>query len=155
MLSGIWIVRIWCRQSLEDRDLVEAVRELDVGSEGREGTHAKWARRVGCQQLGWLGGRRLGGQTRDGGGPGWQAEMGMRGSEGETERRLANSWEDVRKPGLAGIHHTLSTRQGWGMLGGQVCLPGAYEEEDMDPSGAHTPRREARAAGLQLGIHRR
>lgn len=130
------------------------MRELDVGSEGREGTHAKWARRVGCQQLGWLGGRRLGGQTRDGGGPGWQAEMGMRGLEGETKRRLANSREDVRKPGLAGIHHTLSTRQGWGMLGGQICLPGAYEE-DMDPSGAHTPRREARAAGLQLGIHRR
>ena len=65
--------------------------------------------------------------------------MGRRGSEGETERRLANGWEDVRKPGLAGIYHTLSTRQGWGVLGGQVCLPGAYEEEDMDPSGANTP----------------
>lgn len=81
--------------------------------------------------------------------------MGRRGSEGETERRLANGWEDVRKPGLAGIYHTLSTRQGWGVLGGQVCLPGAYEEEDMDPSGAHTPRREPRAVGLQLGIHQR
>ena len=50
MLSGIWIVRIWCHQSLEDRDLEEAMRELDVGSEGREGTHAKWARRV-CLEI--------------------------------------------------------------------------------------------------------
>lgn len=75
-------MRIWCHQSLEDRDLEEAMRELDVGSKGCEGTHAKWPRRVGHQQLGWLGGQRLGGQTRDGEGPGWQAEMGMRGSEG-------------------------------------------------------------------------
>lgn len=154
MLSGIWIVRIWCHQSLEDRDLEEAMMELDVGSEGCEGTHAKWPRRVGRQQLGWLGGQRLGGQTRDEG-PGWQAEMGMRGSEGETERRLTNGWEDVRKPGLAGVYHTLSTRQGWGILGGQVCLPEAYEEEDMEPSRAHIPRRKPRAAGLQFGIHQR